>query len=91
MRYLNVDITFEDQIKPISYHVEDRTASNSGTKCIQKIKEMSKMRSDLKPLVLVLKKLLQNYNLNYSYTGGLNSYSLVLMTFAFLQINPTVL
>jgi DNA polymerase sigma len=84
MRYLNVDITFEDQIRPISYHVDDRTSSSSATKCIQKIKEMSKLRSDLKPLVLVLKKLLQNYNLNHTYTGGLNSYSLVLMAFAFL-------
>ena len=58
MRYLNVDVTFEDQIKPHSYYVEDRVSSNSGIKCIQKIKEMSMKRSELKPIVLVLKKLL---------------------------------
>ena len=39
---------------------------------------------NLKPIVLVLKKLLQNHNLNQPYLGGLNSYSLVLMTSAFL-------
>jgi DNA polymerase sigma len=35
--------------------------------------------------VIVLKKILQKYNLNQPYSGGLNSYSLVLMTSAFLK------
>jgi DNA polymerase sigma len=39
----------------------------------------------LKPIVLVLKKLLQNHGLNHPYHGGLNSYSLVLITSAFLH------
>lgn len=39
----------------------------------------------LKPIVLVLKKILLVHNLNQPYLGGLNSYSLVLMTSAFLN------
>jgi DNA polymerase sigma len=35
--------------------------------------------------VLVLKKLLQTHGLNHPYHGGLNSYSLVLITSAFLK------
>jgi DNA polymerase sigma len=43
------------------------------------------MQLELKPIVLFLKKLLQNNNLNQPYHGGLNSYSLILMTSAFLS------
>jgi DNA polymerase sigma len=43
----------------------------------------------LKPIVLVLKKLLLAQNLNQPYLGGLNSYSLVIMTYAFLQMFGT--
>jgi DNA polymerase sigma len=42
---------------------------------------------DLKPIVLVLKKLLHNSNLNSPYHGGISSYSLVLMTSTFLYTN----
>ena len=45
---------------------------------------------DLKPIVLVLKKLLQNHNLNQPYLGGLNSYSLVLMASTFLHLYPDI-
>lgn len=40
---------------------------------------------DLKPIVMVLKKLLEASNLNQPYHGGLSSYSLVLMTSTFLN------
>ncbi len=43
---------------------------------------------ELKPMVMVIKKLLQNCDLNHTYTGGLNSYSIVLITAAFLRIEP---
>jgi non-canonical poly(A) RNA polymerase PAPD5/7 len=41
---------------------------------------------DLKPIVIVLKKLLHAHDLNQPYHGGLSSYSLVLMTSAFLRM-----
>ena len=40
----------------------------------------------LKPLVLTLKTLLNSYNLCDTYTGGLGSYSLTLMSIALLQV-----
>eukprot|EP01116_Phalansterium_solitarium_P018683 TRINITY_DN5043_c0_g1_i1.p1 TRINITY_DN5043_c0_g1~~TRINITY_DN5043_c0_g1_i1.p1 ORF type:complete len:1345 (+),score=190.37 TRINITY_DN5043_c0_g1_i1:216-4250(+) len=40
---------------------------------------------ELKPLVLVLKQFLHERQLNNSYTGGLGSFSLVLMAIGFLQ------
>jgi len=63
---------------------------NSGVACIQYVKELQMQMKDLKPIVLIIKKLLQNYNLNHTYTGGLNSYSLVLMVATFLRLFPGV-
>jgi len=40
---------------------------------------------DLRSIVLIVKKLLARYGLNKPYSGGLNSYSIVLMTSSFLQ------
>ena len=40
---------------------------------------------DLKPIVITIKKLLQNHNLNQPYYGGISSYSLVLMASTFLN------
>jgi DNA polymerase sigma len=39
----------------------------------------------LRSIVLIIKKLLARYNLNKPYSGGLNSYSIVLMTSSFLH------
>lgn len=39
----------------------------------------------LQTIVLILKKLLHAHDLNQTFTGGLNSYSVVLMTAAYLQ------
>jgi len=39
---------------------------------------------DLRSIVLIVKKLLAKYGLNKPYSGGLNSYSIVLMTSSFL-------
>lgn len=57
---------------------------NQGIQCIRLIQELIERHPTLKPIVLVLKKILQTYNLNQPYLGGLNSYSLVLMTSTFL-------
>ncbi len=46
--------------------------------------------SDLKPIVMILKKLLQKSKLNSPYHGGVSSYSLVLMTSTFLCMCSSV-
>ena len=40
---------------------------------------------DLRNIVLIIKKLLAKHNLHKPYSGGLNSYSIVLMTSTFLE------
>lgn len=52
---------------------------------VHKIKELQHKYTDLRNIVLIVKKLLAKYNLHKPYTGGLNSYSIVLMTSTFLQ------
>ncbi|XP_055341519.1 terminal nucleotidyltransferase 4B-like isoform X3 [Paramacrobiotus metropolitanus] len=42
----------------------------------------------LEKLVLVLKQFLQQHGLNESFTGGIGSYALVLLTVSFLQLHP---
>lgn len=82
MRFLGIDITFEDssQSQQFSY-----TRVNHGISCINQTKQLCMDFPTLKPIVLVLKKILLVHNLNQPYLGGLNSYSLVLMTSAFLN------
>lgn len=82
MRHLGIDITFEDCSKQ-SYMAPYRI--NHGISCISSIQELCINQPTLKPIVLVLKKILQLHNLNQPYLGGLNSYSLVIMTYAYLR------
>lgn len=42
------------------------------------------MYKDLRNIVLIVKKLLQKHDMNRSYHGGLNSYSIVLMASTFI-------
>ncbi len=60
-----------------------------GIECINYIQNLSMKFRDLKQIVMILKKLLQSYDLNQPYLGGLCSYSLVLMTSTFLNLQNT--
>ncbi|CDW72233.1 UNKNOWN [Stylonychia lemnae] len=84
MRNLGIDITFEDQSLSLFYGPEGQRV-NLGIQCIQYIQDLCYQQPFLKPIVLFMKKLLQNSNLNQPFYGGINSYSLVLMVSAFLN------
>lgn len=59
---------------------------------MHKIKELQKKYTDLRNIVLIIKKMLAQHELHKPYSGGLNSYSIVLMTSTFLEkfgINQT--
>jgi len=43
------------------------------------------MYKDLRNIVLIVKKLMQKHDMNRSYHGGLNSYSIVLMVSTFIE------
>jgi len=42
----------------------------------------------LRPICIVLKKILDSYDLNKPYLGGMSSFTLLLMTIAFFRLNP---
>ena len=82
MRYLGIDITFEDISQSMSQSVYK---VHHAIKCIDLIQEQIVRHPTLRPVVLLLKMILLKHGLNQPYSGGLNSYSLVLMATAFLQ------
>lgn len=60
----------------------------NGVKSAKLIKDFMKKFPNLKYLVLVLKQFLLQRDLNEVFTGGISSYSLILMTVSFLQMHP---
>ena len=69
---LMVDLTIKD-----SRHL--------GMQCVKLVRGLQSRLPRLRPLVLVLKQLLNAANLSDPYLGGLSSYGLVLMVAAFLK------
>lgn len=59
---------------------------HTGIRCTALIHQFIAAEPLLKPLVSCLKTLLNCYDLCDTYTGGLGSYSLTLMTIALLQV-----
>ena len=82
MRMLQIDITFECLS---SDNPQGGSTTSSALASVHKIKELQMKYADLRSIVLVIKKLLARHSLNKPYSGGLNSYSIVLMTSSFLQ------
>ncbi|XP_039379949.1 terminal nucleotidyltransferase 4A isoform X2 [Mauremys reevesii] len=75
----------ETEVKvDISFNVE------TGVKAAQFIKEYMKKYSLLPYLILVLKQFLLQRDLNEVFTGGISSYSLILMAISFLQLHPRI-
>jgi hypothetical protein len=98
MVFLDVDITFDDYASSMHLQSQQQGSPFSKTpsqmpiisvaslaiQSVYKIKELQLQYTDLRAMVMVVKKLLQKHDLNKSYHGGLNSYSIVLMTSTFL-------
>ncbi|KAG8038092.1 hypothetical protein G9C98_006417 [Cotesia typhae] len=61
---------------------------NNGVKSAELIKNFKRHFPVLDKLVLVLKQFLLQRDLNEVFTGGISSYSLILMTISFLQLHP---
>ena len=62
----------------------------SGLLSAEKIKAFLKQYPLLDKLVMIIKQFLYQRNLNEVYTGGIGSYSLILLIVSFLQHNPRV-
>ncbi|XP_033222113.1 non-canonical poly(A) RNA polymerase protein Trf4-1-like [Belonocnema kinseyi] len=61
---------------------------NNGVKSAELIKSFKRRFPVLEKLVMVLKQFLLQRDLNEVFTGGISSYSLILMTISFLQLHP---
>ena len=73
--YKKLDITVKD-------------GRHYGIKCVELVNEyIGEYEGILRPLVYILKHLLNRANLNDPYKGGLSSYSLILMLVSLLQWN----
>ena len=69
--------------KPIDISIQDE--KHFGLKCVDLVKKYMNKYECLKPLVLALKNILKQANLNDPYKGGMSSYGLILMIVSFLQ------
>lgn len=73
----------ESQVKvDISFNMQ------SGVEAAKLIKSFKRKYPVLEKLVLVLKQFLLQRDLNEVFTGGISSYSLILMCISFLQLHP---
>ncbi|CAG9571030.1 unnamed protein product [Danaus chrysippus] len=61
---------------------------SSGVKSAELIKQFKEQYPELSRLVMVLKQFLLQRDLNEVFTGGISSYSLILMCISFLQLHP---
>ncbi|XP_072757266.1 terminal nucleotidyltransferase 4B [Anoplolepis gracilipes] len=61
---------------------------NNGVKSADLINSFKRRYPVLEKLVMVLKQFLLQRDLNEVFTGGISSYSLILMTISFLQLHP---
>ena len=59
---------------------------NNGVRSAELVKKFRSRFPALPKLVLVLKQYLLQRDLNEVFTGGVSSYSLILMTISFLQV-----
>lgn len=63
---------------------------NNGVKSAELINSYKRQYPVLEKLVMVLKQFLLQRDLNEVFTGGISSYSLILMTISFLQVSIIV-
>ena len=70
-----------------NFHIDisEESEKHFGLKTVELVKSYLKAYKVLEPIILALKTLLNNGNLNNPYTGGLSSYGLILMVVSFIQ------
>ena len=70
-----------------NFHIDISMSSENhfGLKTVKLVEKYLERYKVLKPIILALKTLLKNGNLNDPYKGGLSSYGLILMVVSFIQ------
>ncbi|RAL46216.1 hypothetical protein DM860_016649 [Cuscuta australis] len=72
-------------VKSVRLDISFKSPSHTGLQTTELVKELTEQFPATKPLALVLKQFLADRSLDQSYSGGLSSYSLVLLIIRFLQ------
>eukprot|EP00344_Euplotes_crassus_P008154 CAMPEP_0197001480 /NCGR_PEP_ID=MMETSP1380-20130617/6171_1 /TAXON_ID=5936 /ORGANISM="Euplotes crassus, Strain CT5" /LENGTH=275 /DNA_ID=CAMNT_0042419165 /DNA_START=110 /DNA_END=934 /DNA_ORIENTATION=+ len=91
MRYLQIDITFEDhkRIKSDLFWEgldwDSTKIHHLGIKSVHLVKSYLKDYTHLKEMTLVIKQLLSLKGLNSPYKGGLSSYGVIIMIVAYMN------
>eukprot|EP01114_Cavostelium_apophysatum_P017166 TRINITY_DN5034_c0_g2_i1.p1 TRINITY_DN5034_c0_g2~~TRINITY_DN5034_c0_g2_i1.p1 ORF type:complete len:962 (+),score=288.02 TRINITY_DN5034_c0_g2_i1:260-3145(+) len=85
---LPTDITFngEYSIYGMTYCSSNGLYNHAGLAAAEIVQSYTRKMEPLTPLVLVLKHFLFRRGLHNAFTGGLNSYCLVIMVISFLQV-----
>lgn len=74
-----------------NFQVDISFTESNGAKAVKMVRElMDQCGSALQGLMLVLKQFLVQRHLNEVFTGGISSYSLLLMIASFLKIHPKI-
>uniref|UniRef100_A0A8C5M8N6 Terminal nucleotidyltransferase 4A n=1 Tax=Leptobrachium leishanense TaxID=445787 RepID=A0A8C5M8N6_9ANUR len=81
-------IKLTDQLTDVKVDISFNV--KTGVKAAQFIKDCIKEYCLLPYLILVLKQFLLQRDLNEVFTGGISSYSLILMAISFLQLHPRI-
>jgi DNA polymerase sigma len=90
----NYGLNIEEEILQLNFDFTFTEVNNLNEAimipCIEIISYIKKIMSnykEIKPLILLLKRYMKINKLNSSYTGGLSSYSLFLLVYAFVKFN----
>ncbi|MCQ2821062.1 MAG: nucleotidyltransferase domain-containing protein [archaeon] len=80
-----IKVTANEEFLNFNIDISMQADKHQGLKCVELVQKYLKEYKELHPLVLALKTLLKNANLNNPYTGGLSSYGLILMVVSYIQ------
>ena len=80
-----IKIITTNEFNSIHINISIQDDKHYGLKCVNLVKSYLKEYSVLLPLVLALKTILKNANLNNNNSGGLSSYGLILMVVSYIQ------
>ncbi|RKP25601.1 hypothetical protein SYNPS1DRAFT_6896, partial [Syncephalis pseudoplumigaleata] len=70
------------------YPVDISLNITNGIHSARMVKRFSEQLPAMKPIMLLIKQFLTQRSMNEVFTGGLSSYSLMIMTVSFLQMHP---
>lgn len=75
----------------LSFIQNDINKLNSTKLIIEWVNNKLKLHPEIKPIVHVLKRFLQIHGLNSSFDGGLSSFSLLILVYAYLKLQHSTI